>query len=301
MSTLTERLMPATPERRAERKVRRRATYEAPGFLTYGLLFAFFAGAAFPLWWSFVIGSRQSSDTNLVPPAVLPGPNFLENAFEVFATVPFLQALLNSLIISTAITISVVFFSTLAGYSFAKLRFPGSNIAMGFVVATMAVPTQLAFVPLLKQFSNLGLTGTRAAVVLPFLVTAFGVFFMRQYLLDAIPDELIDAARVDGCSQLRTFWTVAVPAARPAMAVLALFTFMHTWTDFMWPLLILQGSDVQTLQTALDQLKIAPAGGISDIALLQAGTLLATIPLLLLFIVAGRQLVAGIMQGAVKG
>jgi cellobiose transport system permease protein len=132
-------------------------------------------------------------------------------------------------------------------------------------------------------------------------VTAFGVFFMRQYLIDAIPDELIDAARVDGCSMIRTFWTVAVPAARPAMAILGLFTFMQVWTDFMWPLLVLQGSDVQTLQTALDQLKISPSQTLSDMALLQAGTMLATVPLLLLFIATGRHLVTGIMQGAVKG
>jgi cellobiose transport system permease protein len=235
------------------------------------------------------------------PPPLYPGGHFLENARRVFDQIDFWSALANSVIISGVSALSVVFFSTLAGYAFAKLKFRGSNVGMAFVIATMAVPTQLALMPLLKEFSNLGLAGTRTAVVLPWLVTAFGVFFMRQYLVDAIPDELIEAARVDGCSQLRTFWTVAVPAARPAMAILALFTFMHTWTDFMWPLLILQGSDVQTLQTALDQLKIAPAGGISDIALLQAGTLLATIPLLVLFIATGRQLVAGIMQGAVKG
>ena len=272
-----------------------------PGFLVYRLLFAFVVASAFPLYWSFVIGSVTKERAIQSPPALYPGGHFIVNARRVFDQIHFGSALGNSVIISSVSAASVVFFSTLTGYSLAKLRFRGSNLAMAFVVATLAVPTQLAFVPLLKEFSNLGLAGTRTAVVLPFLVTAFGVFFMRQYLVDAIPDELIEAARVDGCTQLRTFWTVAVPAARPAMAILALFTFMHTWTEFMWPLLILQGSDVQTLQTALDQLKIAPAGGIADIALLQAGTLLATIPLLLLFIATGRQLVAGIMQGAVKG
>jgi cellobiose transport system permease protein len=272
-----------------------------PGFLVYGFLSAFLLGSTFPLYWSLVIGSVTKERAIHSPLPLYPGGHFPENARRVFDQIDFWSALANSVIISSISAVSVVFFSTLAGYSFAKLKLRGGNVGMAFVIATMAVPTQLALMPLLKEFSNIGLAGTRTAVVLPWLVTAFGVFFMRQYLLDAIPDELIDAARVDGCSQLRTFWTVAVPAARPAMAVLALFTFMHTWTDFMWPLLILQGSDTQTLQTALDQLKIAPAGGISDIALLQAGTLLATIPLILLFIATGRQLVAGIMQGAVKG
>jgi cellobiose transport system permease protein len=272
-----------------------------PGGLVYALLAAFALGSAFPLYWSFIIGSvtRQRAAQN--PPPLLPGGHFLDNASRVFDRIDFWSALANSVLISGFSALSVVLFSTLAGYSFAKLRFRGSNPLMVFVVMTMAIPPQLALIPLLKEFSNLGLTGTQFAVALPWLVTAFGVFFMRQYLIDAIPDELIDAARVDGCSMIRTFWTVAVPAARPAMAILGLFTFMQVWTDFMWPLLVLQGSDVQTLQTALDQLKISPGQTLSDVALLQAGTMLATVPLLLLFIATGRHLVTGIMQGAVKG
>ncbi|GAB4010914.1 carbohydrate ABC transporter permease [Nocardioides ultimimeridianus] len=272
-----------------------------PGFVVYGLLSAFVLGSVFPLYWSFVIGSVTAQRARQTPLPLYPGGHFLENARRVFDQIDFWSALANSVIVSSIAACSVVIFSTLAGYAFAKLRFRGRNALMVVVVMTMAVPTQLALVPLLKEFSNLGLSGTRTAVVLPWLVTAFGVFFMRQYLVDAIPDELIEAARVDGCSMLRTFWTVAVPAARPAMAILALFTFMSTWTDFMWPLLVLQGSSTQTLQTALDQLKIAPGQGLSDMAVLQAGTMMATVPLLLLFIATGRQLVAGIMQGAVKG
>ena len=272
-----------------------------PGFLVYGLLTAFLLGSAFPLYWSFVIGSVTRHRAIQSPPPLVPGGHFFENAARVFDRIDFWSALLNSIIISGISAASVVLFSTLAGYSFAKLRFRGSNAGMIFVVATLAVPTQLALVPMLKQFSNLGLTGTHAAVILPWVVTAFGVFFMRQYLVDAIPDELIDAARVDGASMIRSFWTVAIPAARPAMAILGLFTFMQVWTDFMWPLIVLQGSDVQTLQTALDALKVAPGQGHADMALVQAGTILATVPLLLLFIATGRHLVSGIMQGAVKG
>ena len=272
-----------------------------PGFLVYALLAAFVLGSVFPLYWSYVMGTVTKERTLQSPPPLVPGGHFIDNAKRVFDQIDFWSALLNSVVVSSLGALSVVAFSTLAGYAFAKLRFKGSNTLMAFIVMTLAVPTQLALVPMLKQFSNLGLDGTLAAVTLPWLVTAFGVFFMRQYLVDAIPDELIDAARVDGCSQIRIVWTVAVPAARPAMAILALFTFMSVWTDFMWPLLVLQNSDVQTLQTALDKLKIAPGQGLSDLALLQAGTIMATIPLLLLFIATGRHLVSGIMQGAVKG
>ena len=303
MSAPTTRIRPTLPVfdagSRQERAQRRRNAYERPGFLTYGLLFAAFVGSSFPLWWSFVIGSRQSSDTNLVPPAILPGPNFLDKAAEVFTTVPFWQALANSIIISGAITISVVFFSTLAGYSFAKLRFRASNGLLLAVIATMAIPTQLGIIPLFMLMAEWHWIGTLQAVIVPGLVTAFGVFFMRQYLVDVIPDELIEAARMDGASMWGTFWHVAVPAARPAMAVLALFTFMAAWTDFLWPLLVL-GPRNPSVQTALAALS-ASGGQTPDNSMVLAGAVLSVIPLLILFIVAGKQLVAGIMQGAVKG
>lgn len=270
-----------------------------PGFLVYGLLGAFVLGSALPLYWSFVIGSHTKADAASFPPPFLPGGHFFENVRRVLDTVDFWQALLNSLLVSTFCAVSVVFFSTLAGYSFAKLGFRGKAPLMAFVVMTMAVPTQLAIVPLFILIRDYHLLDTLTAVALPTLVTAFGVFFMRQYLVDAVPDELIEAARMDGCSMIRTFWTVAVPAARPAMAILFLFTFMQVWTDYMWPLVVLQNTE--TVQIALDRLALTGQGQTTDYALVLAGTSLATIPLLLLFVVAGRHLVAGIMQGAVKG
>lgn len=270
-----------------------------PGFVVYGLLAAFVAGSALPLYWSFVIGSHTKDEANSMPPPLVPGGHFLDNARRVLDTTEFWGAMLNSLLVSTACAASVVFFSTLAGYSFAKLKFRGSNALMGFVVLTMAVPTQLAIVPLFILMRDYGLLDTLAAVALPSLVTAFGVFFMRQYLVDAIPDELIEAARVDGCTMFRTFVTVALPAARPAMAMLFLFTFMFVWTDYMWPLVALQ--ETQTLQLALDRLALTGQGQTTDYALVLAGTGMATVPLLILFVLSGRQLVAGIMQGAVKG
>ncbi|HVK28367.1 MAG TPA: carbohydrate ABC transporter permease [Nocardioides sp.] len=270
-----------------------------PGFLVYGLLGAFVLGSALPLYWSFVIGSHTKADANSFPPPLLPGGHFLENARRVLDTVDFWQAMLNSLLVATACGVAVVFFSTLAGYAFAKLSFRGSNALMGFVVMTMAVPTQLAIVPLFILMRDYQLLDTLAAVALPTLVTAFGVFFMRQYLVDAVPTELIEAARMDGCTMLRTFWTVAVPAARPAMAILFLFTFMQVWTDYMWPLVALQKTE--TLQIALDRLALTGQGQTTDYALVLAGAGMSTLPLLLLFVLAGRQLVTGIMQGAVKG
>lgn len=267
-----------------------------PGFLSYGLLTAFVLGSAYPLWWSFVVGSGTNATRGETLP-LLPGGNFLSNAAKVFDAIPFWQALLNSVIVSSVITISVVTFSTLAGYAFAKLRFRGRDGLMIFVVATLAVPTQLGIIPLFIVMRELGWTGELGAVIVPTLVTAFGVFFMRQYLVGVIPDELLEAARVDGANQFRTFLTVAVPAARPAAAILGLFTFMMAWTDYLWPLIVL-GPTNPTLQTALSQLQ---SGYYIDYSIVLTGAVLATIPLLVLFVLAGKQLVSGIMSGAVKG
>ena len=281
-------------------RLKLRRAYDRPSRFSYALLIALFAGSAFPLWWSFVIGSRQASDINLVPVALIPGPNFLTNVMKAFETVDFAKALLNSVIISGVITISVVFFSTLAGYAFAKLKFRGRNGLLVAVIITMAIPTQLGIIPLFILMSKyLHWTGTLGAVIVPGLVTAFGVFFMRQYLVDVIPDELIEAARIDGASMWGTFWHVALPAARPAMAVLGLFTFMAAWTDFLWPLLVL-GPTNPSVQTALAALSAA-GGHTPDHSMVLAGAVVSVIPLLILFIAAGRQLISGIMSGAVKG
>jgi cellobiose transport system permease protein len=263
----------------------------------YGLLAAFILGSAAPLYWSFLIGSHTKEVITRDTPPLFPGGHFFANAQRVFDSVPFWKALGNSLMVSSVAATSVVFFATLAGYAFAKLRFRGNTALLVFVVVTMAVPTQLGVVPLFIVMAKLGWTGSVWAAIVPWVVTAFGVFFMRQYLLDAVPDELIDAARVDGCSMFRTFWTVAVPAARPAMAILWLFTFMQVWTDFFWPLIVLPAEN-PTVQIALNQLQ---SGYFKDYSLVLAGTSLATVPLLLLFVATGRQFVAGIMQGAVKG
>jgi cellobiose transport system permease protein len=267
-----------------------------PGFLAYGLLSAVLIGSAYPLWWSFVVGSGTNATRGETLPLV-PGGNFIANAIKVFDAIPFWKALFNSIIVSGIVTVSVVTFATLAGYAFAKLKFRGRDGLMIFVIATLAIPTQLGIIPLFILMRQLGWTGELGAVIVPGLVTAFGVFFMRQYLVDVIPDELIEAARMDGANQFRVFLTVAVPAARPAAAILALFTFMATWTDFLWPLIVLNPTN-PTLQTALSQLQ---SGYYIDYSIVLTGAILATIPLLVLFIGAGRQLISGIMAGAVKG
>jgi len=270
-----------------------------PGWVTYVVLGVFILISAYPLYFTFLLSSSTSAEVAQNPvPSLLPGSEFLTNLGRVFdADIDLVRATGNSLVVALVTSLSVVFFSTLAGYSFSKLRFRGRGPLLVFVIATMAVPTQLGVVPLYIVMRQLGLTGNLLAVILPTMVTAFGVFWMTQYLDSALPYELIEAARVDGASMFRTFWSVALPAARPAAAMLALFTFITSWTNFFWPSIVL-GSQNPTLPVAL---KLLQAGFFQDLPLIMAGVVLSIIPLLLLFVVAGRQLVAGIMAGAVKG
>lgn len=270
-----------------------------PGWFVYAALGAVLLASIFPFYWSLLIGSGDSSTIRDANRSWLPGGNFFANAAAVIGdpAVNFWPALLNSIISSGLIAASVVFFSTLAGWAFAKLRFRGGPWLLVFVVATMAVPTQLGVVPLYILFSELGWTGQLGAIIIPALTSAFGVFWMTQYLRQAVPDELIEAARVDGASSFRTFLTVGVPAARPAAAMLALFTFVSAWNNFFWPFIVLDRQN-PTLPVALSLLQ---SNYFVDYSIVLAGVLLSTIPLLLLFVFAGKQLVSGIMQGAVKG
>ncbi|MDE0545087.1 carbohydrate ABC transporter permease [Microbacterium sp. C7(2022)] len=286
----------------AEKKRRNKTTKirgVRAGFWVYMGLGVVVVSAIFPYYWSFLIGSGDANTINDPNMSWLPGGNFIDNALSVMndPAVNFWLALWNSIYSSTIIAASVVIFSTLAGWAFAKLKFRGGKALLAFVVATMAVPMQLGVVPLYILFSDWGWTGTIGAIIVPSLITAFGVFWMTQYLTQSVPDELIEAARVDGASQLRTFWTVGVVAARPAAAMLFLFTFVNAWNQFFWPFIVLDRQS-PTLPVALSLLQ---SNYFVDYSVVLAGVLLATIPLLILFAFAGKQLVSGIMAGAVKG
>jgi len=248
-----------------------------PNFFVYAALTVFVLVSLFPFYWSFLVASRDTSMLSEHIPPLLPGGNFFRNAARVFDAVEFWKALGNSVIVSGTVTLTTVLFSALAGFAFAKLRFRGSNPLFVFIVVTLAVPTQLGVIPLFIAMADLGWAGHLQAVIVPNLVTAFGVFWMRQYIVDAVPYELIEAARVDGCSVFRTFVSVVLPAIRPAAAILAMFTFMMSWNDFLWPLIVLN-PDNPTIQLALERLQ---SGYYVDYSLVLAGTTLATIPILI--------------------
>jgi cellobiose transport system permease protein len=274
-----------------------RRMYRA-GPLNYVVLVISFVLSTFPLYWMLVMASRNNDEIVQLPPPLVPGGELERHVGALFdnADVMFAKALINSFIVSGTITVSVVLTSALAGFAFAKLRFRGSDIALGLVVLTMMVPLQLGSVPLYMMMGWFHLTGTLPTVILPFLVQGFGVFMMRQYAGQAVPDELIEAARMDGASTLRIFWSVVFPALRPAAAILGLFTFMQYWNEFLWPYISLD-SNHPTVQVALSRLS---SGYYTDQSLVMAGTLMATVPLLVVVVLFGRQLISGIMDGAVK-
>lgn len=270
-----------------------------PRWRNYAVLAVVLGIALFPLYYALLLASSDAGAIARNPiPSLLPQGNLLANIRQVITSdIGFWAATVNSVLVAVVTSLSVVFFATLAGFAFSKLRFRGRRALLLFVIATMAVPVQLGVIPLFIIMAKLGWVGDLKAVIIPGLVTAFGVFWMTQYLDDALPYELIEAARVDGCNLIKTYWHVALPASRGAGAMLFLFTFVGSWTNFFWPFIILRG-DSLTLPVALQQLQ---ASYFKDYSLIMSGVVVSVIPLLLLFLLAGRQLVGGIMAGAVKG
>ncbi|WP_406837401.1 carbohydrate ABC transporter permease [Streptomyces sp. AHU1] len=267
------------------------------GPVTYVVLTLFALVSLAPLVWTAIAASRNNARLAQSPPPLWFGGNLFTNLQAAWDQAGLGTAMVNSTIVAGTITVGTVVFSTLAGFAFAKLRFKFSGLLLLLTIGTMMIPPQLAVVPLYLWMSDLGWSNQLQTVILPTLVSAFGTFFMRQYLLQALPSELIEAARVDGANSLRVVWHVVFPAARPAMAVLGLLTFVMAWNDFLWPIIALNQQE-PTVQVALNALG---TGYIPDQAVIMAGALLGTLPLLIAFLLFGKQIVGGIMQGAIKG
>lgn len=280
------------------RKQPGRETGDRAGWTTYAVLIAIAVISIFPLYWSIVVSSTDKSAIGRYPPPLVPGGNLWDNLSTAFEQGNFGLALVNSTIVAGTVTVAVVLTSTLAGFAFAKLRFRGRGALFGIVVGTMLVPTQLSIIPLYIMVTQwFDWANDLRGVIVPGLVSAFGVFFMRQYLSSALPTELLEAGRVDGATTLRIYWSIVLPIARPGAAVLGLLTFITYWNDLFWPLILLNTQN-PTVQVAIAN----TASGIEvDYSLVLSGTVIAIFPMLIVFLVLGRQIIGGIMQGAVKG
>lgn len=250
-----------------------------------------------PFYWLVVMATGTTEDIYAYPPNLVPGPHLLDNISTVRSLVDLPMAFLNTVIVAVLTSGLTLFFASLAGFTFARFRFPGRNVLFVVLLLTMALPTQLGTIPSFVIMSELRWVGTLQALIVPGVAGAFGIFWMRQFALGAVPQDLVDAGRVDGCS----FWQLylnALPLLRPALAFLGIFTFIGAWNDYFWPLIVLVNPNVMTLQVALAQLN-----GVykTDYAAVMAGTLLSTIPLVVIFILGARHIIGNLAAGALKG
>ncbi|SMB97719.1 carbohydrate ABC transporter permease [Deinococcus hopiensis] len=250
-----------------------------------------------PLYLMAVFSTHPDSAIFSPAPPLAFGNAFIENFKQLQADTNFIRALGNSLVISTLYTLLSMLLTSMAGYAFSKYTFPGRNVLFGLILATLTIPS---FVTIIPQFilvaRDLHLSNTYWAVLLPTLANTIGIFYMRQAFL-TVPDDLLHAARIDGANEWRTFWQIALPVVRPALAALAILLFLASWNDYLWPLIVLTQKDSYTMPVALGTLV-----GLTRVSwgALMVGTTIATLPFLALFLALQRHFVAGIAGGAVK-
>jgi multiple sugar transport system permease protein len=231
------------------------------------------------------------------PPTLVPRELTLAHYLELFTRLDLGRYLLNSAFLATVVTLISLLVNSMAGYAFAKLHFRGRDRIFRGPLAALVIPVQVAMLPLFLLLKELGLVNTYWGVILPGMASIFGIFLIRQYAL-GIPDDLLDAARIDGAGEFRIYRSVVLPLLAPILVTLAIFTFLAVWNDFMWPLIILTDDDMYTLPVALANLMGEHA---QDVELMMAGSVLTVLPVLVLFLALQRYYIEGVMLGSVKG
>jgi len=252
-----------------------------------------------PFVWTLLGSLKRPGELLVVPIQWLPKVPQWDNYLKIFQAMPFGRSMLNSLVVSASVAASVVFIGSLAGFALAKYRFRGQNAYVTFILSTMMVPYFVFLMPTFFMIHALGWVDTYWALIVPNCITAFGVFFMKQFIGATVPDELIDAARIDGCSELRMFLIIVMPLCKSAYLVLGVLTFIANWNDFLWPLVVTQSREMFTLQLLLSSLQDG-YGSMKFMPQLMAGTTVGLVPGLLLFILAQRQIVQGIAITGLK-
>jgi multiple sugar transport system permease protein len=262
-------------------------------------LFGLAVAALSPLLWMLAASFMPSGTASVSPPPFLPRHPTTANYHQLFAARGAGRYLANSLSIASITTLCSLLFNSLAGFAFAKLRFPGRDAALRVLLAALLIPSQVAMLPLFLLMKWLGLVNSYAGVVLPAAAGILGVFLVRQYAL-SIPDELLEAARIDGASEARIFLRIVLPVLRPILVTLAVLTFLTSWNDFLWPLIVLTDQSMYTLPVALATLA-RTAEHVQDTELMMAGAVLTVLPVLVLFLALQRYYIRGILMGSIKG
>jgi cellobiose transport system permease protein len=253
--------------------------------------------ALFPFYWMVVMATNTNADIYRFPPKLTFGSQLPTNLRNVFDSIDFFGSLLNTVIVAGATTLLVLFFDSLAAFAFAKFDFPGRKALFGLLIGTFFLPVGLAIIPGFVIMVELGWVGSLKALVVPAAANAFGIFFLRQYIHNAVPDSVLDAARLDGAGFFRQYFSLIVPIVRPGLAFLGIYTFIASWNDFIWPLVVLVNPDQVTLQVALQQLNSVHG---LDYSRVMTGALLSVIPLIAVFLLFARNFVSDLAKGAVR-
>ncbi|MFJ9680529.1 carbohydrate ABC transporter permease [Streptomyces sp. NPDC101194] len=282
-------------ERARARNTRRPRSVGNSILLTSGLAIVL-AAVLVPFYWLVIASTHSSQEIFDSPPPLLPGGHLTENLTALQETASFGRVVVNSLLIAVLYTLCAGAVCTLAGYAFAKYRFKGSNALFGLLMLGLVIPTQVTLVPLFKMMAELQWLNTYQAVILPNLALPFGIFLMRQSM-GALPDELLDSGRMDGCGEFRLFVKVVLPPMKPALAALGIFLFLYQWNDFIWPLIVLRDNASFTIPVALASLQGVDD---TDYGAILTGTAVAAIPMALVFLALQRHFVSGLLAGAVK-
>lgn len=250
-----------------------------------------------PFYWMFVSATHSSGDIFSFPPQMWFGNNLIENITNLQENIGLIRVVFNSIFVTVVFTAGNVLISAMAGYAFSKYKFKGRNAIFFVVLLTLMFPPQARLIPLFKMMTSMDWVNTYQSVILPNLAYAFGIFLMRQNMMK-VPDDLIDAARIDGCGEFKIFWKIVLPTMKPALAALGIYMFMFQWSRFMWPLIVLNSPEMKTIPVALSGLM-----GMSriDYGQIMVGTSVSTIPILIIFLFLQRHFVSGILSGSMKG
>ena len=253
-----------------------------------------------PFYWMAVQSTHTSDSILRIPPPLLPGENFLLNYRSLLQTIPFWRNFMNSVFVASSTTILTLFFCSMGGFAFAMYDFPAKKWLFGLLLFTMMIPWIASLIPWFVIIARLGWVNRFESLIFPGAVSAFGIFWMRQYILANCPKDFLDAARIDGCPEFSIFFKIYAPILLPAYGALGILSFMNNWNSFFYPLIVLQSKEMFTLPVALNYLTADPYKG-KDFGVLMNGSVMAVAPMMIVFWIASRQFISGLTVGALKG
>ncbi len=264
--------------------------------LLYTLLIVVAVATLAPLVWMVAASLMPTGQSATFPPPLIPKPLTFEHYVRLLTGLKLARYLFNSAFLSLSVTLISLAINSMAGYAFAKYRFRGRDPLFKTLIASMVIPSQVTMLPLFLMLNRMGLINTYMGVIIPGMAGIFGIFLIRQFAL-SIPDSLIEAARMDGASDFRIYWSLILPLCKPVLITLAIFTFMGTWNDFLWPLIVMTDDSMYTLPVAIANLSLEH---VQDTELMMAGAVMTVAPVLILFAAVQKYYISGIMAGSLK-